>query len=99
MSANPHTNGGLLLKDLRLPDFREYAVRIPGPGVLEAESTRVMGTFLRDTMKLNLGVGISASSVRTKTTRIAGKTSWTPPTGRGWLSAFRMTIIWRRMEG
>ncbi|QPD02340.1 MAG: putative phosphoketolase 1 [Candidatus Nitrospira kreftii] len=55
MSANPHTNGGLLLKDLRLPDFREYAVRIPGPGVLEAESTRVMGTFLRDTMKLNLG--------------------------------------------
>lgn len=55
MSANPHANGGLLLKDLRLPDFREYAVRIPGPGVLEAESTRVMGAFLRDTMKLNLG--------------------------------------------
>ncbi|NJN68999.1 MAG: phosphoketolase family protein [Nitrospira sp.] len=55
MSANPHANGGLLLKDLRLPDFREYAVRIPGPGVVEAESTRVMGTFLRDTMKLSLG--------------------------------------------
>ncbi len=54
MSANPHANGGLLLKDLRLPDFREYAVRIPGPGVVEAESTRVMGAFLRDTMKLNL---------------------------------------------
>ncbi|MDH5726489.1 MAG: phosphoketolase family protein, partial [Nitrospira sp.] len=54
MSANPHANGGLLLKDLRLPDFREYAVKIPGPGVLEAESTRVMGTFLRDTMKLNM---------------------------------------------
>ncbi len=54
MSANPHANGGLLLKDLRLPDFREYAVRIPGPGVIEAESTRVMGAFLRDTMKLNL---------------------------------------------
>jgi xylulose-5-phosphate/fructose-6-phosphate phosphoketolase len=55
MSANPHANGGLLLKDLRLPDFREYAVKVPGPGVVEAESTRVMGTFLRDTMKLNLG--------------------------------------------
>ncbi len=55
MSANPHANGGLLLKDLRLPDFREYAVKIPGPGVLEAESTRVMGAFLRDTMKLNVG--------------------------------------------
>lgn len=54
MSANPHANGGLLLKDLRLPDFREYAVKIPGPGVLEAESTRVMGAFLRDTMKLNM---------------------------------------------
>lgn len=54
MSASPHANGGLLLKDLRLPDFREYAVRIPGPGVLEAEATRVMGAFLRDTMKLNM---------------------------------------------
>ena len=54
MSANPHANGGLLLKDLRIPDFREYAVKIPGPGVLEAESTRVMGAFLRDTMKLNM---------------------------------------------
>lgn len=54
MSANPHANGGLLLKDLRLPDFREYAVTIPGPGALEAESTRVMGAFLRDTMKLNM---------------------------------------------
>jgi xylulose-5-phosphate/fructose-6-phosphate phosphoketolase len=54
MSANPHANGGLLLQDLRLPDFREYAVRIPGPGVLEAESTRVMGAFLRDTMQLNI---------------------------------------------
>ncbi|MBH0198950.1 MAG: phosphoketolase family protein [Nitrospira sp.] len=54
MSANPHANGGLLLKDLRLPDFREYAVKIPGPGAFEAESTRVMGAFLRDTMKLNM---------------------------------------------
>ena len=54
MSANPHANGGLLLKDLRLPDFREYAIAIPGPGTLEGESTRVMGGFLRDTMKLNM---------------------------------------------
>jgi len=54
MSANPHANGGLLLKDLRLPDFREYAVKLPGPGVFEAESTRVMGAYLRDTMKLNM---------------------------------------------
>ncbi|MDO9116814.1 MAG: phosphoketolase family protein [Nitrospira sp.] len=54
MSANPQTNGGLLLKDLRLPDFRTYAVRVTKPGGVEAESTRLMGQFLRDTMKLNM---------------------------------------------
>jgi xylulose-5-phosphate/fructose-6-phosphate phosphoketolase len=53
MSANPHANGGLLLKALRLPDFREYAVAVPHPGAVEAEATRVMGEFLRDVMKLN----------------------------------------------
>jgi xylulose-5-phosphate/fructose-6-phosphate phosphoketolase len=55
MSANPHANGGLLLKDLRLPDFRDYAVQVPSPGAVSAESTRVMGKFLRDVMQLNLG--------------------------------------------
>ncbi len=54
MSANPHTNGGLLLRDLRLPDFRDYAVEILKPGTTTAESTRIMGKFLRDTMKLNM---------------------------------------------
>ncbi len=54
MSDNPHTNGGVVLKDLRLPDFRDYAVKVTKPGVLEAEATRVMGKFLRDVMKLNL---------------------------------------------
>ncbi|TKB82615.1 MAG: phosphoketolase family protein [Nitrospira sp.] len=54
MSANPQTNGGLLLKDLRLPDFRTYAVKVTRPGKIEAESTRVMGQFLRDTMKINM---------------------------------------------
>jgi xylulose-5-phosphate/fructose-6-phosphate phosphoketolase len=54
MSANPHTNGGMRLRDLRLPDFREYAVEIEAPGQTDAEATRVMGTFLRDVMKLNL---------------------------------------------
>ena len=54
MSANPHANGGLLLKDLRLPDFRDYAVDVPSPGATTAESTRVMGRFLRDVMKGNL---------------------------------------------
>lgn len=54
MSDNPHTNGGLLLRDLRMPDFRDYAVKVTQPGAINAESTRVMGTFLRDVMKLNL---------------------------------------------
>jgi xylulose-5-phosphate/fructose-6-phosphate phosphoketolase len=53
MSANPHTNGGLLLKDLLLPDFRDYAVKVTQPGAQIAEATRVTGTFLRDVMKAN----------------------------------------------
>jgi xylulose-5-phosphate/fructose-6-phosphate phosphoketolase len=54
MSANPHTNGGVLLKDLRLPDFRDYAIEVLSPGAVSIEATRVMGQFLRDVMKLNL---------------------------------------------
>lgn len=53
MGANPHANGGLL-KDLKMPDFREYAVTVPKPGEVRAEATRVLGRFLRDVMKLNL---------------------------------------------
>ena len=55
MGANPHANGGLLLCDLRLPDFRHYAVAVPRPGAVEAEATRVMGTLLRDVLRLNAG--------------------------------------------
>ncbi|MDB6040992.1 MAG: phosphoketolase [Verrucomicrobiales bacterium] len=53
MSANPHANGGLLLRDLRVPDFRNYALNIPNPGGLSAESTRVQGEFIRDVVKMN----------------------------------------------
>ncbi|MCC6233794.1 MAG: phosphoketolase family protein, partial [Verrucomicrobiales bacterium] len=53
MSANPHANGGLLLRDLRLPDFRDYAVTVPSPGAVVGEATRVQGTFVRDVMRLN----------------------------------------------
>ncbi len=53
MGSNPHTNGGLLLRDLVMPEFRDYAVKIPQPGQVDAEATRVMGKFLRDVMKLN----------------------------------------------
>jgi xylulose-5-phosphate/fructose-6-phosphate phosphoketolase len=54
MGANPHANGGLLLRDLALPDFRQYAVKLPAPGAVDGEATRVMGRYLRDVMKLNL---------------------------------------------
>ncbi|HEV3416083.1 MAG TPA: phosphoketolase family protein, partial [Pirellulales bacterium] len=53
MGANPHANGGLLLCDLRMPDFREYAVGVSAPGASTAEDTRVLGGFLRDVVKLN----------------------------------------------
>lgn len=55
MGDNPHANGGLLLKDLKMPSFRDYKVEISQPGQTVAESTRIMGAFLRDIMKLNLG--------------------------------------------
>jgi xylulose-5-phosphate/fructose-6-phosphate phosphoketolase len=54
MSANPQANGGILLKELRLPDYREYALDVTKPGERIAESTRVMGKYLRDVMRLNL---------------------------------------------
>ena len=54
MGDNPHTNGGMLLRDLKMPDFCEYAVEVNKPGQAIAEATRVMGTFLRDVMKKNL---------------------------------------------
>ena len=53
MSANPHANGGMLLRDLHLPAFREYAVDVPHPGSSLAEATRVQGAFVRDVVKNN----------------------------------------------
>jgi xylulose-5-phosphate/fructose-6-phosphate phosphoketolase len=54
MSDNPHANGGLLLRDLQLPNYRDYAVEVATPGAVKAEATRVQGGYLRDVMKLNL---------------------------------------------
>ena len=53
MGANPHANGGLLLKDLALPDFRDYAVEVRSPGETDGEATRAIGNFLRDVTSLN----------------------------------------------
>lgn len=54
MGANPHANGGILLRDLRLPDYRNYAVRLEKPGHIIEESAKVLGYLLRDVMKLNM---------------------------------------------
>ncbi len=76
MSDNPHANGGLLLRDLqdaRLPRLRGRGAQAR---CHNAEATRVMGTFLRDVMKLNLEARTSACSAPTRTTRTAGRTCW-----------------------
>jgi xylulose-5-phosphate/fructose-6-phosphate phosphoketolase len=54
MGANPHANGGVLLRDLMMPDFRDYAVEVAHPGTSLAEATRALGRFLRDIMKQNM---------------------------------------------
>ena len=54
MSANPHANGGLLRKALRMPDFRDYAIKVEKPGQATAENTRPLGRFLRDIMRQNM---------------------------------------------
>ena len=53
MSANPHANGGVLRKALRLPDFRDYAIKVDAPGNIETENVPPLGKFLRDVMKMN----------------------------------------------
>jgi xylulose-5-phosphate/fructose-6-phosphate phosphoketolase len=53
MGSNPHANGGLLLRDLRIPDFRDFAVVVSAPGAVDAEDTRVLGRFLRDVISRN----------------------------------------------
>ena len=53
MGANPHANGGILLRALKMPDFQDYAVDVPQPGAAIAEATRIMGVFVRDIMKMN----------------------------------------------
>jgi len=81
MSANPHANGGLLRRPLRMPDFRDYAVEVPKPGAVECENTRPLGEFLRDVMKNNMtrfrvfGPDETASN-RLQTIYEASKKTW-----------------------
>jgi xylulose-5-phosphate/fructose-6-phosphate phosphoketolase len=53
MGSNPHANGGILLRDLKMPDFRQHAVAVPSPGAVSGQDTLVLGNFLRDIASLN----------------------------------------------
>ena len=70
MSANPHTNGGLLLNELDLPDFRDYAVTVKNPERPKRKPPAILGNFLRDIMKTTTTSEIFACSVRTKRPQI-----------------------------
>jgi len=83
MSANPHANGGLLLKDLTMPPFRPHAVPVAAPGAIDAEATRVAGNFLRDVMRANeqernfrvMGPDETASNRLTALFEVTGRTT------------------------
>jgi xylulose-5-phosphate/fructose-6-phosphate phosphoketolase len=99
MGANPHGNGGLLLEDLRLPGFRQYAVEVPRPGVVVTEATRPLGRFLRDVMTLNRDHATSACSVPMRPRRTASMRCSRSPTARGWPSGGRRTSTSVRRGG
>ena len=81
MSANPHANGGVLMRDLELPDFRDYAVEVESPATSTSEATRVLGGFLRDVSPRTRRT--SASSARTRRPRTGSATSSPSPTAPG----------------
>ena len=60
MGANPHANGGMLLRDLQMPDFRDHAVEVQSPGAVEGQDTLVLGQFLSDVVAANRERGTSA---------------------------------------
>ena len=97
MGANPHSNGGLLLRDLHLTDFRDYAVPVSKPGAVDAESTRIQGKFIRDVVKRMRK--ISASSVPTKRPRIAGAPCSRSPTVARPRKSLALTSTSRPMAG
>jgi xylulose-5-phosphate/fructose-6-phosphate phosphoketolase len=86
MGYNPHANGGLLRRDLKMPDFREYAVKVPRPGAVEAEATRVLGQFLRDVMKSNARNFIVVGPDETASNRLSALYEVTQ---KRWLAEYR----------
>ena len=83
MGANPHANGGILLHDLQMPDFRDHAVAVRAPGAVSAQDTLVLGKFLREVRASTRTSAISASSVRTRRFPIFSATSLRSPIANG----------------
>ena len=96
MGANPNANGGLLKRELRLPDFRSYAVDVQQPGGTQAEAARVMGSFLRDVVRLNAEIRNFRLMGRTRPPPIAWTTSSRQPIAYGWRRSSPMMSISRR---
>src|SRR6202047_4036677 len=102
MGSNPHANGGELLQPLSMPQFHDYAVAVPKPGMIEAESTRVLGKFLRDVMKLNLdkhnfrlfGPDETASNRLEAVYKVSGK-EWMATLKRSMLISASRVASWR----
>jgi xylulose-5-phosphate/fructose-6-phosphate phosphoketolase len=93
MGSNPHANGGYLLKDLKLPEVEAYAVEMPEPGETYAESTKVLGTYLRDVMRLNADTRNFRVFGLTRPHPIASMPYSRSPTAPGMLSASTATTI------
>ena len=91
MGANPHANGGLLLHDLRMPDFHKHAVTVPSPGAVAAQDTMVLGKFLRDVAKLNRRNEISGYSGLMRRCQIFWVRSLRSPTVNGMHVRFQTT--------
>ena len=98
MGANPHANGGLLLRELELPDFRDYAVEVPAPTASISEPTRVLGAFLRDVIRAQPR-DASASWAPTRRPPTAWARCSRSPTARGRPSGCRPTTTSRPTGG
>jgi xylulose-5-phosphate/fructose-6-phosphate phosphoketolase len=99
MSANPHTNGGLLLHDLAMPDFQSYGVDVPTPGGVKAEDCRVLGVFLPDVIKLNEAQSNFRLFGPTRPFRTFSPPSSRPPIASGRPRLSMATSSWRRPAG
>jgi xylulose-5-phosphate/fructose-6-phosphate phosphoketolase len=96
MSASPHANGGLLLRDLLLPDFRDYAVDVPAPATTTAEATRVLGGFLRDVVARNGHTFRVFGPDETESNRLGAVLEASP---RVWQAAIEETDVALAREG